>query len=58
MLNLGTLKISYVSTFTLVLILSLFLSITFLAVNSIFLKMLKQILQESFFFYFCIIDAG
>ena len=58
MLKLGTLKISYVSTFTLVLILSLFLNITFLAVNSIFLKMLKQILQESFFFYFCITDAG
>ena len=49
MLKLGTLKISYVFTFILVLILSLFLNITFLAINSIFLKMLKQILQESFF---------
>ena len=58
MLKLGTLKISYVFTFILVLILSLFLIVTFLAINSIFLKMLKQILQESFFFYFCIIDAG
>ena len=57
MLKLDTLKISYVFTFILVLILSLFLNITFLAMNSIFLKMLKQILQESFFFYFCIIDA-
>ena len=34
------------------------LIITFLAINSMFLKMLKQILQESFFFYFCIIDTG
>ena len=50
MLKLGTLKISYVFTFILVLILSLFLNITFLAISSIFLKMLKQILQESFFF--------
>ena len=58
MLKLGTLKISYVFTLILVLFLSLFLNITFLAINSIFLKMLKQILQESFFFYFCIIDAG
>ena len=58
MLKIDTLKISYVFTFILVLILSLFLNITFLAINSIFLKMLKQILQESFFFYFCIIDAG
>ena len=49
MLKLGTLKISYVFTFILVLILSLFLNITFLAINSIFLKMLKQILQEGFF---------
>ena len=49
MLKLGTLKISYIFTFILVLILSLFLNITFLAINSIFLKMLKQILQESFF---------
>ena len=49
MLKLGTLKICYVFTFTLVLILSLFLNITFLAINSVFLKMLKQILQESFF---------
>ena len=49
MLKLDTLKISYVFTFILVLILSLFLNITFLAINSIFLKMLKQILQESFF---------
>ena len=49
MLKLGTLKISYVFTFILVLILSLFLNITFLAINSVFLKMLKQILQESFF---------
>ena len=47
MLKLGTFKISYVFTFILVLI--LFLNITFLAINSIFLKMLKQILQESFF---------
>ena len=58
MLKLGTLKISYVFTFIVVLILSLFLNIMFLAINSIFLKMLKQMLQESFFFYFCIIDAG
>ena len=49
MLKLDTLKISYVFTFILVLILSLFLNITFLAINSVFLKMLKQILQESFF---------
>ena len=49
MLKLATLKISYVFTFILVLALSLFLSITFLAINSIFLRMLKQILQESFF---------
>ena len=54
MLKLGTLKISYVFTLILVLFLSLFLNITFLAINSIFLKMLKQILQESFFFCFCI----
>ena len=58
MLKLGTLKISYVFTFILVLILSLFLNIIFLAINSIFLKILKQILQESFFFCFYIIDAG
>ena len=58
MLKLGTLKISYVFTFIVVLILSLFLNIMFLAINSIILKMLKQMLQESFFFYFCIIDAG
>ena len=58
LLKSGTLTISYVFIFILVLILSLFLNITFLATNSIFLKMLKQILQESFFFYFCIIDAG
>ena len=58
MLNLGTLKISYVFTLILVLFLSLFLNITFLAINSIYLKMLKQILQESFFFCFSIIDAG
>ena len=50
MLKLGTLKISYIFTFILVLILSLFLlNITFLAINSIFLKMLKQIPQERFF---------
>ena len=42
MLKLGTLKICYVFTFILVLILSLFLNITFLAINSIFLKMLKH----------------
>ena len=36
-------------TLNLVLILSLFLNITFLTINYIFLKMLKQILQESFF---------
>ena len=58
MLKLGTLKISDIFTFIQVLILSLFLNITFLAINSIFVKMLKQILQESLFFYFCIIDAG
>ena len=50
MLKLGTLKISCVFTLILVLFLSLFLNIKFLAINSIFLKMLKQILQESFFF--------
>ena len=50
MLKLATLKIPYVLTFILVLILSLFLNIKFLAINSIFLKMLRQILQESFFF--------
>ena len=49
MLKLGTLKISHVFTFILVLTLSLFLNITFFAINSIFLKMLKQILLESFF---------
>ena len=57
MLKLGTFKISYVFTLILVLILSLFLNITFLAINSIFLKMLKHIFRK-FFFYFCIIDAG
>ena len=55
MLKLGTLKISYVFTFILVLILSLFLNITFLAINSIFLRMLKQILQESFFSTFVLL---
>ena len=49
MLKLGTLKISYAFTFILVLILSLFLNITLLTINYIYLKMLKQILQESFF---------
>ena len=49
MLKIGTLKISYVFTFILVLILSLFSNVTFLAINSISLKMLKQILQEKFF---------
>ena len=49
MLKLGTSKISYVFTFILVLILSLFLNITFLPINSVFLKTLKQILLESFF---------
>ena len=44
MLKLDTLKISYVFTFILVLTLSLFLD-----TNSIFLKMLKQILQEKIF---------
>ena len=50
MLKLVILKISYV--FAYILVLSLFLNITFLAINSIFPKMLKQILQESFFFTF------
>ena len=48
MLKIGTLKISYVFTIILVLILSFFSNVTFLAINSISLKMLKQ-LQESFF---------
>ena len=52
MLKLGTLKVSCVCTFILVLILSLFLNITFLAISSIFRKMLKQVLQENFFFTF------
>ena len=43
MLKIDTLKISYVFTYILVLILS-----SFLAIKSIFLKMLKQILSESF----------
>ena len=47
MLKIDTLKISYVFTFILVLILS-----SFLAIKSIFLKMLKQILNESFIFTF------
>ena len=49
MLRVGTLKISYVLRFILLLILSIFSNVTFLAVNSISLKMLKQILQKSFF---------
>ena len=49
MLKSVILKNFYVFTFILVLILSLFLNNTFLAINSIFLKMLKQVLQESFF---------
>ena len=48
MLKIGTLKISYVFTIILVLILSFFSNVTFLAINSISLKMLKQ-LQKSFF---------
>ena len=50
--KIGTLKIYNLFTFILALILSSFLNVSFLATNSIFLKMLKQILQESFFFYF------
>ena len=49
MLEIDTLKISYVFTFILVLILSLFINATFLVINSIFLKMLRQILQEDSF---------
>ena len=50
MLQIGNLKVSYVSTFILVLILNLFFfNVTFLAIKSIFLKMLKQIFQGSSF---------
>ena len=49
MLRVGTLKISSVLRFILLLILSIFSNVTFLAVNSISLKMLSQILQKSFF---------
>ena len=50
MLKVDTLKISYVFTFVLDLILSLFSNVTFLAMNSVSLKILRQILQECFFF--------
>ena len=50
MLKTGALKISFVFTF--ISILSLFRNVTFLAINSIFITMLNQILQESFFFTF------
>ena len=53
MLKVGALRISYVVTFVLVLILSLFLNVTFLAIIS-----LKTDIHASFFFYIFIIDAG
>ena len=42
MLKVGTFKISYVFTSILILILSLFSNVTFLAINFISLKMLKR----------------
>ena len=47
--KIGTLKIYCLFTFILFLILSSFLTIPFFSSNSIFLKMLKQMLQESLF---------